>query len=171
MMRRVGESARGSALITALLIVAAVVVVAAGMASGQHVELRRTANLLDRERAVQLALGGEGWAIGILSRDGRAGSHDHLQEEWALSPPPVPVRGGVATGGIVDLQGRFNLNNLLVDGKPDPVEMARFTRLLHLLHLDPGLAWAVVDWMDPDQVSGGIGGAEDATYLGRNPPY
>lgn len=161
----------GAALITALLIVAIAASVAVGMASRQHLDIRRSGNILDRDRALQVALGGEAWAMGILARDGVEGERDHLNELWALDPPPIPVTGGVAKGRIVDLQGRFNLNNLLLDGKPSLVDRTRFERLLKLLDLDPRLAMAVVDWIDQDALVGGYGGAEDETYLGKKPPY
>ena len=71
---------------------------------------------------------------------------------------------------MVDLNGRFNLNNL-VDG-PQPVasQVQRYERLLRALRLDPGIAKAVVDWIDPD-FAAGTSGAEDQRYLQSAPAY
>ncbi len=162
---------QGAALITALLIVAMATSVVVGMVTQQHVDIRRSGNIMDRDRSLQVALGGEGWAMGILLQDANEGSVDHLNELWALDPPPIPVTGGTALGRISDLQGRFNLNNLLLDGKPSGEDLVRFERLLMVLNLDPRLAMAVVDWLDPDGFVAGFGGAEDETYLGKDPPY
>jgi general secretion pathway protein K len=43
-------------------------------------------------------------------------------------------------------------------------------RLLQVLRLDPQLANAVADWIDPDSEAR-AGGAEDIDYLNLNPPY
>ncbi|MEO5330607.1 MAG: type II secretion system minor pseudopilin GspK, partial [Magnetococcus sp. YQC-5] len=165
------RSQQGAALLTALLIVATAATVATGMASQHYLDIRRTANIMDRDRSMQVALGGEAWAMGILSRDGVEGKRDHLNEMWAAQIPPIPVTGGMAKGRIMDMQGRFNLNNLLMDGKPSPVDKLRFERLLQNVDLPPGLAQSVLDWIDPDMIVGGMGGAEDETYLGKKPPY
>lgn len=168
---RGGEKARGAALLTALLIVSVAVTVITGMISAQHLDIRASGNAFERDRGVQFALGGEAWAMGILSRDATEGGHDHLNELWAAIAPPIPVTGGTATGRITDLQGRFNLNNLLLEGKQSPVDRARFERLLLVVGLEPRLASAVVDWIDRDGEVSGPGGAEDETYLGKRPPY
>ncbi|MBF0192365.1 MAG: type II secretion system minor pseudopilin GspK [Magnetococcales bacterium] len=165
------ESRRGAALLTALLIVSVAVTVTIGMISAQHLDIRASGNILERDRGLHLALGGEAWAMGILSRDAVESEHDHLNEIWAASPPPIPVTGGTASGRITDLQGRFNLNNLVHEGKQNPVERARFERLLRVMGLDGRLALAVVDWIDADSQVSQPGGAEDETYLGRRPPY
>lgn len=171
-MMPVGRSGmRGAALLTALLIVSVAVAVTAGMLSAQHVEIRKSSTILDRDRAMQFALGGEGWALGILVRDAEEGQTDHLNEIWAASPPPIPISGGTAQGRITDLQGRFNLNNLLLDGKQSPVDRTRFERLLAVVGLDKSLAVAVIDWIDADDQVGGPGGAEDGHYGHKDPPY
>jgi general secretion pathway protein K len=38
---------------------------------------------------------------------------DDLSEPWANLPPSLPIEGGKIAGRIEDLQGRFNLNNLI----------------------------------------------------------
>jgi len=82
----------------------------------------------------------------------------------------MDVEGGMLTGSIVDLNGRFNVNNLLDDRGPDEVNIARFRRLLVDLGLNPSLADAVVDWLDEDALQR-PGGAEDQVYLSRRPRY
>ncbi|MBF0628735.1 MAG: type II secretion system minor pseudopilin GspK [Magnetococcales bacterium] len=162
---------RGAALLTALLIVAVAVTLTAGMMAAQHLEIRSSGNLLDRDRALQYALGGEGWAMGILTRDASEGPTDHLNEPWATALPAIAVGGGTIAGGIRDLQGLFNLNNLLLDGKQSPEDFARFTRLLRVVGLESRLAAAVVDWIDADDRVSGPGGAEEGSYYGKQPGY
>jgi general secretion pathway protein K len=51
------------------------------------------------------------------------------------------------------------------------MEFARFQYLLKSLELDPVIAEAIVDWIDPDGVNTGAHGAEDLYYMGLDRPY
>lgn len=103
----------GVALLTVLLIVFLVSAAAASLASVQQLAIRRSAVLLHQQQARLYTLGGELWAISILKRDRQESESDSLDEDWANMPPSLPVQGGTVSGRIEDLQGRFNLNNLL----------------------------------------------------------
>lgn len=162
---------RGVALITALLITALVTMIAVAMASQQQLDIRRTANIVDADRAYVFALGVESWAMEILQRDRRNSTTDDLTEDWAVVLPPLTVEGATVMGHIEDMQGRFNLNDLVKGGKPSQPDIARFRRLLSVVGLDPDLASAVVDWIDPDSDVTFPGGAEDTAYMALDPPY
>jgi general secretion pathway protein K len=171
-MSRPPRRPSGVALITALLITALATVAAVAMASRQNLELRRTANILEFDQAYLFSLAVESWAKEVLVRDLRNGTVDHPKEAWATILPPIEVEGATVSGRIEDLQGRFNLNNLVDNaGKPSEQEIARFQRLLQALELDPRLADAVVDWIDPDSEPRFPDGAEEQFYLDMNPSY
>jgi general secretion pathway protein K len=159
------------ALITAVLITAAIAIAAVAMAAQQTLDTRRTANIIDGDRSYVFALGVESWAMQILLRDRSNNQTDNLHEDWALRLPPITVEGAVVTGHIEDMQGRFNLNNLVNGDKVSPLDMQRFQRLLTVLGFDPNLADAVVDWIDPDSDVTQPAGAEDAQYLRAAVPY
>jgi general secretion pathway protein K len=112
------------ALITALLIVFLSSLLATELAWVQQLAIRRSTLLQHQQQARMYLLGAEQWAAAILLRDARAGETDHPGEEWATVLPALPVQGGGITGRIDDLQGRFNLNNLLRartdEAAPDP---------------------------------------------------
>ena len=166
------EKTEGAALITAMLIMALVSIVAWDLAAHQHIDIRRTANLLDYDQALLYTQGMEAWAAQILVRDAAQGSSvDYLGEDWSMRLPPLPVDGGVLTGELVDQQGLYNLNNLLNKGTIDPAEEVRFRRLLAVLALPTELADALADWLDLDQERRFPGGAEDQDYLLATPPY
>jgi general secretion pathway protein K len=75
-------------------------------------------------------------------------------------------------GWIEDMQSRFNLNNLVNDeGGVNTQVLQKFEYLLQLLELDPAIAEAIVDWIDPDSNASGRQGAEDIYYLGLSQPY
>jgi general secretion pathway protein K len=162
---------KGVALITAVLITAAIAIAAVAMAAQQTLDVRRTANIIDGDRSYVFALGVESWAMQLLVRDRRDNQTDHLKEDWASQLPPITVEGAVVTGHLEDMQGRFNLNNLIKDDKVSPLDMQRFQRLLTILELDPNLANAVADWIDPDADVTQPDGAEDPQYLRADPPY
>ena len=157
---------RGVALVTALLVVSLATVVAVAMATRQHIDVRRTGNLVHGEQAYSYALAAESWARIILRRDAEEEQYDSLTEDWATALPPLAVEGGVVSGKIEDMNGRFNLNNLVDHvGDVEDEEVAYFKRLLDILGLDPVLAESLLDWIDPDINVRPPGGAEDEFYL------
>lgn len=163
-----GLRQRGVALLTVLLVVAVVTAVCAAIVGRQHLAIRLAGNQLHARQAWHYALGGEELARSVLRRDAR--DQDHRGEPWARRLPPWPVEGGAVAVRLDDLAGRFNLNALVRDGRPDALAVARFQRLLRHLDIDPGLAVRVVDWIDPDAEPGRPGGAEDAAHLREAPP-
>lgn len=163
---------RGVALITAMLISALAAMVAADLAWDNALDVRRTTVMLHRDQALQIALGAESWIIGILHQDLEDSQTDHLGEIWAQELPGLPFEGGEVAGRIIDLQGRFNVNNLVDDrGEVRPQAIEQFRRLLMALELDPKLAGVAADWLDADQEAQFPDGAEDTTYTTAVPPY
>lgn len=162
---------RGVALITAVLIVALVTTIAVAMASRQQLDIRRSANIFDGDQAWLAVLGGEDYARNVLAVDGKDTQVDSLDENWA-QPVQFPFEGMVLGGQMEDMQGRFNLNNLLMDdGSVSAKDLQRFERLLKLLDLDVAIAQAVIDWLDADINPGMNGGAEDDFYMEQQPGY
>ena len=164
---------RGVALLPALLVFALGTILAVDLVWQSTLDQRRTAAALAADQSLMFALGAEAWAADILRQDlVDSPDSDHLGELWATDLPPLPFEGGVIAGHVEDLQGRFNLNNLVGDdGKEDELARQQFERLLGLLGLDPQLAGAVVDWIDPDVEQHFPTGAEDSAYTDQNPPY
>lgn len=167
----------GVVLITVLLIAALATVAAVAMLDGTQIAAARGANLRAADQAYLHALALEDRARLVLVRDARGS--DHRREAWALpissaTPDALPgaLAGDVAfEAAIEDLQARFNLNNLVREGAVSEPDVVYFRRLLAGLGLAPGLADAVVDWIDPDGVPRSAHGAEDGTYLERDPPH
>ena len=167
---------RGVALITALLLTTLAGSVAAGLAWDNALDVRRTMVMLHRDQAIQVAVGSEGWVRTILRDDATQTQTDHLEEVWATDIPALPIDSenvqGQIYGKIEDLQGRFNVNNLIdTNGQVDQAYLEQFQRLLAALTLDPAIADAVVDWLDPDQDETIPNGAEDPMYTGFVPAY
>jgi len=166
----------GVALITALLIVALVGILTGTLAWDNALDLRRTMTQIYHDEGTQAAYGAENWVGSLLRDDLRDSDTDHLGEIWAAEFPVLPIESqsvqGALTGELVDLQGRFNVNNLIAgNGEVDPLALEQFRRLLNILELDPRFAGIAADWLDADRDSGFPDGAEDAIYSGQVPPY
>lgn len=163
---------RGVALIMAIVMVAIATVLAVRIGTRASLDQRRTAGLIALDQAWNVALGAEAWAIEVLRKDREDSQVDHLGERWAQPIPPLPVDGGAIRGALEDMQGRFNLNDLLTgDGQVDEAGVARFERLLEGVGADTRWARIAADWLDSDTVPGFPDGAEDGNYLSQNPPY
>lgn len=161
---------RGVALLGAVLLAAIATVLAVAWLDRLNGFAGRTGAMLNEGQAELYAAGMEAWAVATLRRDRQMGTVDHLGEDWARAARTLPVPGGTVAGTLVDLQGRFNLNTLVVGGQPNPAAMALFKRLLLRLELPAVRPEAVVDWIDPDAIAL-PGGGEDAFYLRAEPPY
>ncbi len=163
---------RGVALITALLIMALIASLTYTLKWNNALDLRRTVVMLNRDQAVQVAIGAESWIQTILRQDYEDSDTDHLGEIWASELPGLPIDGGEVFGDIEDLQGRFNVNNLIGnDGDVDELALEQFQRLLRALGLDPRFAGIAGDWIDANQDAQFPDGAEDSIYTGMTPPY
>ena len=164
---------RGVAILTAMLVVALGTIIAVNLMWKASLDLRRTTSALAADQGLMYLQGAEAWAGDILRQDQVDSiDSDHLGEIWAAELPPMPVDGGVISGRVEDLQGRFNLNNLVTpQGGEDEIARRQFERLLEMLELDPSLAGVAVDWLDPDSETKFPFGAEDDVYAGFDPPY
>jgi len=162
----------GTALVTALLIVALASVIATAMLKQQHVDVRRAENMVKGDQAVLYLRAGENWVRQLLIKDSLKGKTDTLNDNWAKIDKALDIDGGLLKVTVEDLQGRFNLNNLLdKEGRPSKPDLARFRNLLALLELDPELVQPVVDWIDADINISLPTGAEDQEYLALEQPY
>ena len=183
---------RGVALITALLVVAIAGILAVELVWQTNLDLKRTEGLLGWEQARQLGYGAEAFAAAKMQEQfDETGNEPYtrdLDKQFCLDGLAVVLakediipEGGWA-GRACDLQGRFNLNNLvLVTGKKDELVVKQFRRLLNAVSIfDKNIDIAppdidvivdsVVDWIDPDTTAE-FNGAEDDYYTGLTPPY
>src|SRR5438552_10097526 len=128
---------RGTAVIMAMLVVAAAATLVSGALWQQSALIRETENELAYAQARWLLRGAIDWAGVILQEDARTSSGDHRGEPWAVpladtrlnendGRPPASL-----AGSIDDEQGKFNLRNLAAAGAVvDPAERRALQRLL-----------------------------------------
>jgi general secretion pathway protein K len=178
---------RGVAVITAMLVVAVATILAVEIAWQTNLDLRRTEGLIGWDQAHEFAFGAESYAIKLLEEqlDEQAGAqpiYSRRDDETACRGFQFSLDQGAMTGGVCDLQARFNLNNLVTSaGKPDELVVKQFRRLIEAvaavnpdLDLNPAdaeiIVASTVDWIDPD-TNADFNGAEDDTYTSEPEPY
>jgi general secretion pathway protein K len=177
---------RGIAVVTALLVVTIATVLAVEIAWETTLDLRRTESLLAREQAQQFGYGAEAYAAQLMDevfREKTAAIEVYSRNEdyRACGGFQFELEQGRMTGGVCDLQGRFNLNNLLNGGRRDEQIMNQYRRLLAAISLlneeidiDADtidvIVESTVDWLDPDS-DAEFNGAEADTYTSLQPPY
>lgn len=166
---------RGVALLVAILLVALGTIIAAGMAYNNAMTARRAAATFGFDQALLVAEGGEALAAYGLTQQLKQNSpYIGPGQAWSQPLPPTEVAPGVTLeASMEDLQGRFNINNLVNnDGEtPNPTAIAVFQRLLQRLNMDPKWAYYAVDWIDQDSTPMSPDGAEDSVYMEMDPPY
>ncbi len=163
---------RGTAIITALLVVLLAASVAAFLLAQQSHALTRTARATERAQAMLFVQPLLQWARASLFEFQKNTKVVDLTQRWAQPIGAQPIEGALATGFFRDETGLFNVNNLVNDdGRQNPADVAVFKQLLANLELNPDLASAVADWIDKDDETSFPGGAEDQAYLALPQPY
>ncbi|MDH3343441.1 MAG: type II secretion system minor pseudopilin GspK [Gammaproteobacteria bacterium] len=167
------SSQKGVALITALLIVALATVISVELSTRLQLDIRRTSNIIASDQALPYLMEAEYWSRRILKKDREDNDYDHLDDDWAMEIPAMPVKGGSIQGKLSDLQACFNLNSLYQGNAVNILAQDRFRRLMQTLSTPPptDLSQAVIDWIDADVDTIIPDGAEDSYYLNQERPY
>lgn len=149
------ESEKGSATITALIVVGVATVLLAGLLWRQQIQVRSLENARDRIQAQWLQRAAIDFARLVLVEDQRTSQYDHLGEAWALpladgrvadflknTDIPDEIATVTFNGRLRDAQGSFNLSNLWDRSfqNINPTGVKEFERLLDALGMDKGLA-------------------------------
>lgn len=166
----------GMALLMAIMIVALVAIISVSMLTQRQLQIYRTENLYFREQAYQYALAIEHWGVSVLSQDLEREKADKLHFDskldiWNTSLVDFDVEQATIDGTVLDLQGRFNLNNLVIEGQVDKQWEESYKRLLAVLDLPLYLSDTLVDWLDKNEEPTGSSGAEDIYYIALDKPY
>ena len=166
---------RGVALLVAILLVALGTMIAATMAYNNAMTARRAGATFEFDQALLVAEGAEAYAAYGLQQVAKQNSqYTYPGQAWSQPVGPVEVTPGVTLeGSLEDLQGRFNINDLVQsDGEtPNTVAIQAFQNLLKELNMDVKWADYIVDWIDKDTTPMFPDGAEDSVYMEMSPPY
>ena len=192
----------GLAIITVMLIIALMVTLLGFLVEQQHLLIRRIANQNVAEQGYQYAAGVDAWAARVLHDDpdrakdywgenwARFGQdpedHADAQDRFSLDPSgqrererlPVIDFGNdvVLEFQLVDLMGRYNLNNLAANLPKIKLEQKSiFLNLLDILEVGDvdereKLYGALVDWLDANDLKS-ANGVESGDYRIKRTPY
>ena len=170
-MNKTKNMQSGVALISVLLLVVIVSVLSISMTRNQNFAIHQVRNGYDFSQTNLYTLGGEELARLILWQDHQESEGlDHLNEVWAEKDLYFEFENGEVTINIIDLQGRLNINSLVLEGDFGREARRRFSRLLLDSGLDAMYLDRLIDWMDDDGAARTLG-AEDYDYLGLATPY
>ncbi|MBM5575104.1 type II secretion system minor pseudopilin GspK [Deefgea sp. CFH1-16] len=131
----------GVAIIAALMVAALVASIAGLLMVRQQRALQQLEIRKDTAEARAAT-----WSVLQLVRltlrdDARAGQPDHLRKPWAVPIPEIKIENGAMSGRLIELNGRFNLGNLIdQNGQPVAASWAAYPRLLANLGLPSNLA-------------------------------
>jgi general secretion pathway protein K len=142
---------RGTAVIMAMLIVAAAATLVSGAMWQQSALVRETENELQYAQARWLIRGAIDWAGVILREDARTSSVDHAGEPWAVPLADTRLNendgrpAAYLAGAIDDEQAKFNLRNLVTNQDIDARELQALGRLLGSLGINEVLAQRIAE--------------------------
>ena len=152
---------KGGAVVTAILVVALAAATATWLLQRMDYWIESVALMREKDQATVLAHAVLDYCRVVLGVDARRTAIDTLDEEWARILPPLRQGDKEVSGRISDLQGRFNLNNLvLAGGVVDKSALAAYRRLLSALALPDELADALLRHLAarPEAGAGASGG-------------
>lgn len=137
---------RGAAVVLALLTVALAAALAASVLADVGYAIDAVSGRRDQAQSLQLARTAVDWARQVLAQDGRESNVDHGQENWTVRIPATPLgdngQDGTLAGDIIELSGRFNINDLAPEGVANVAAGERLQRLLTRLGESPETARA-----------------------------
>ena len=170
------KNERGTVLLTTLLIMTIMAAITVALMEDIQLSVKRTINVQAYSQADWQADGAEDFVTAYLKNDFKdlppIAKSALLQ---AKEPLILPTPDGAITLTLKDASQCFNLNALATkEGGRNDEPISEFIRLAELLGLPQNqavsLANSLLDWQDKGQQQSS-NGAEDGTYLRKNPPY
>ena len=166
----------GVALLAIIVLAGICMLMVSQIAYRHQLDKSANARSLIQDQSTLLALSAESWARRILRDDAEDNQMDSLLDDWAYPIPPLPVEGGLLMGCLVDMQSKFNLNNLQSYNTEswnedlaslNSSDLDAYLNLLAILEQDSNdyRAAAIVDWIDVDSETLIAGSAENQDYM------
>ena len=165
---------RGAALLMAMIIVTLVVTLASAMVWQQWRAVQVEAAERARVQSAWILTGALDWARLILREDARTGGADHLGEPWAVPLAEARLSTFLAadkdntddapdaflSGRISDEHARYNLTNLVGEGKVIPEELAALERLCQAVGVAAEVATRIASGLRDASAPAGSAGSD-----------
>jgi general secretion pathway protein K len=172
-MPPINKKTQGSALLTALFIMTLVAIVATAMSTKLQVDIYRTRLIITHDRLYLASQAVAFWGLSELKDNKKKFTKANAQ--GMISQYPLALRtiypSVTLSGGLYDLQSRYNLNNL-----SDHKATLGFINFVGYIAPQAttverlGLARAISDWLSPFDLAVGKD-AYLSYYLKQKPPY
>ena len=162
---------QGAALLVAMVLLSVVATLASGMVWQQWKGVQVETAERSRAQSAWVLQGALDWSRLILREDARSGRSTNLNEPWATPLAEARLSTFLATdaehntetgpeaflaGGISDAQSRYNLRNLILDGKVVPAQLAILQRLCLSAGLSEGVASQIATGLMAAQTSANL---------------
>ena len=170
----------GIALLAVLILTTICLLLISQIAYRHQLDQSASSRSMIQDQSILLALSAESWARRNLRDDASDNQTDSFEDNWAFPIPPLPVEGGTLRGCLVDMQSKFNLNNLQsfdierwneALGSLFSSDLDAYLNLLAILEQDSDefRAASIIDWTDTNSESLIPGSPESQDYLLQTP--
>ena len=167
------KTQRGVALFSALLMFALITILMQKILVSQQINLEKTHWLVHQAQAEEFVMGAEIYALALLEE--HLASQDQSTEienqatffEFFEISHSFRTELGSVDIRILDAQRLINPNSIQQSSSFEPALSAMFAET----GLDPKFGEALADWVDSDDETTGLSGAEDDYYQSLTPAY
>lgn len=142
---------RGAALITVLVIVFIIMTIITNITYSNYRVIQRLTNQKIKEQSYATLITAVNFGRAGLATSGATSQIDTLSDLWAQPLPKTWITDTMQMGGhIEDEQGKFNINDLIVNGNVNTPILEQFSALLSYLNIAPTIATSIALYMaDP----------------------
>ena len=170
----------GTALILVLLVVAIVTVLGVTAVDRLHYEIKENLDITKKQQSYWYALGLESKTLDFLKERNQIRDLSNALISEDIPSIIVSIEGGKIEGTLKDLTTCFNVNGLVRLVEDDQFVMNQggvdqFKNLLRVLRVDEltqdSFIYSLVDWLDSNDFTEGVSGAEDDFYTRLESPY
>lgn len=158
---------KGAALITVMVIVFVVMAIITNITIKNFRIIRKLTNQNIQQQATAIMAVGINFGRAGLATSAATSKIDTINDIWAQPIPRTKVLDDFELSGyIIDEQGKFNINDLVLNGNLNQAVVAQFTQLLTYLNIPAGMASNIALYMasPPNQ------SAIMSSYSTGNPP-
>lgn len=185
-MKKILQDDEGITLILTVVIISIIVALTLQFNRSMWAELHSADNLKNSVKLGCIAKSGSNFALAVLEEDAFSNDSDSMHDIWAEAEEySIYSTTLFEDGGFVvkikDLSGRIQINQLIkLDNEEyvfNPLQKEIITRLLESEEFElesddiDGMLDAIKDWIDPDDIITGFGGAESFYYESLENPY
>lgn len=158
---------KGAALITVMVIVFVVMAIITNITIKNFRIISKLNNQNIQQQATAILAVGVNFGRAGLATSAATSKIDTINDIWAQPVPRTKLIDDFELSGyVIDEQGKFNINDLIVNGQLNQPLIAQFTKLLNYLNIPAGMASNIALYMASPAYQSAI----MSSYSTGNPP-